>query len=121
MLLAFPGVGSSSEQAAQARFDIYEDSLADLPPWAINNAIKRWAKGEVPADMAGSNFAFAPAPATLRKLVKVELLPFETQADKLMRLLRTVSIERAMDPTPLPPAEVKSPSGKVVSIGMKRV
>lgn len=123
MLLAFPAVGSSSEAAAQARSDVYDDALSDIPPWALNNAIKRWSRGEVPADLnlGALNFNFAPAPAVLRKIAKVELGPFETQAYTLRRLLKAVTIERAMDPTPIPDAEVKSETGKVVSISMRRM
>jgi hypothetical protein len=122
MLLAFPAAGSSSEAAAQARSDIYDDALGDMPPWAINSAIKRWARGEVPADlnMGILNFTFAPSPAILRKLAKVELGPFELQAAKLRALLKTIPIERAMDPKPIP-QEVKRPSGLVVPIGLRRM
>jgi len=122
MLLAFPAAGSSSEAAAQARSDVYDDALGELPPWAINAAIKRWAKGEVPLDlnMGALNFTFAPSPAILRKLAKVELSPFEAQATQLKRLLMTVSIERSMNSKPLSEPEVKSPSGQVVKIGLKR-
>ena len=103
MLLAFPAVGSSSEAAAQARSDVYDDALSDIPPWALNAAIKRWARGEVPAELGlGSlNFSFAPAPAVLRKIAKYELSPFEVQAHKLRRLLMAVPVERAMDPAPV--------------------
>ena len=103
MLLAFPAAGGSSVEAAQARSDVYDDALGDLPPWAINAAIKRWAKGEVPADlnMGTLNFNFAPSPAVLRRLAKVELSPFEGQAAQLRALLKTMSIDRAMDPEPI--------------------
>jgi hypothetical protein len=124
MLLAFPAVGSSSEAAAQARSDVYDDALSDIPPWALNNAIKRWSRGEMPYDlpMGSLNFNFAPAPAILRKLAKHELRPFEDQAYKLRRLLKTVPIERAMDPAPLPEeVEVKSKHGNVIAIGMRRM
>lgn len=123
MLLAFPAVGSSSEIAAQARSDVYDDALSDIPPWALNNAIKRWARGEVPSDLGfGSlNFNFAPAPAVLRKLAKVEMSPFDAQALQLRRLLKAVSIERAMDPAPIPDVETKSDSGKVVSLTVRRM
>lgn len=103
MLLAFPAAGSSSEAAAQARSDVYDDALADIPPWALNAAIKRWARGEVPSDLGlGSlNFSFAPAPAMLRKIAKHELQPFEVQAHKLRRILKAMPIERALDPSPV--------------------
>jgi hypothetical protein len=123
MLLAFPAAGSASEAAAQARSDVYDDALGDMPPWAINAAIKRWAKGEVPSDlnMGVLNFTFAPSPAIVRKLAKVELGPFEAQATKLRMLLKTVSIARAMDPEPIPDVELKGKSGQVVSLSMKRI
>lgn len=113
MLLAFPAAGSSSEAAAQARSDVYDDALEDMPPWALNAAIKRWAKGDVPADCVG-NFAFAPAPAVLRKLVKNELAPFELQAAKLNRLLKAVPVARAMDPTPIVRDEPTKPKLRAI-------
>ncbi|MCK1437067.1 hypothetical protein IVA97_18340 [Bradyrhizobium sp. 15] len=122
MLLAFPAAGSASEAAAQARSDVYDDALSDVPPWAINNAIKRWSRGEVPSDLALGpvNYTFAPSPAVLRKIAKYELAPFQEQAVKLRRLLKAIPLERAMDPTPIP-QEAKSEVGKVVSIGMRRM
>jgi len=122
MLLAFPAAGSFSEAAAAARSDVYDDALSDIPPWALNAAIKRWSRGEMPYDLnlGTVNFTFAPPPAILRKLAKHELRPFEDQAHRLRRLLKVVSIERAMDPTPIP-QEVKSDDGKVVAISVRRM
>lgn len=121
MLLAMPLGGSSSEKAAEARADMYDDALSDFPPWAIDAAIKRWARGDVPEIKMGAlNFTFAPAPAILCKICKLELQPFEDQAEKLARLLRTISIERATDPTPIEP-KAKAQGGGVVQIGMQRI
>jgi hypothetical protein len=120
MFLAMPMGGSSSEAAAEARADMYDEALSDIPPWAIDAAIKRWGKGDVPELGMGSlNFAFPPASAILRKICKLELQPYEDQARKLARVLEAVSIERAMDPSPIAP-EVKSESCRVVLIGMRR-
>jgi hypothetical protein len=84
MLMAMPTGGSLSETVAEARADMYDDALSDIPPWAIHAAIKRWGKGEVPELGMGSlNFQFAPAPAILRKICKIELQPYEDQALKL--------------------------------------
>ena len=121
MLLAMPLGGSSSEKAAEARADMYDDALSDFPPWAIDAAIKRWARGDVPEIKMGAlNFTFAPAPAILCKICKLELQPFEDQAEKLARLLRTIPIERATDPTPIEP-KAKAQGGGVVQIGMQRI
>lgn len=120
MLLALPMGGSLSEAAAESRADMYDDALSDIPPWAIEAAIKRWGKGDVPDLRMGSlNFTFAPAPAILRKICKLELEPYEDQVLKLRRLLEAISIERAMDPSPIAP-EVNSESGRGVLIGMRR-
>jgi hypothetical protein len=67
------------------------------------------------------NFAFAPDSAVLRALCKLELGPFESQAMKLRRLLQTIPIARAMDPTPVPAPEIKSAGGNVVSIGVRKM
>jgi hypothetical protein len=121
MLLAMPMGGSSSEAAAEARADMYDEALSDIPPWAIDVAIKRWGKGDVPELGMGSlNFTFAPASAILRKICKLELHPYEDQALKLTRVLEAISLERAMDPSPIAPG-VKSESGRVVRIGMRRI
>jgi hypothetical protein len=77
---------------------------------------------QVPADlnMGILNFTYAPPPAILRKLAKVELGPFEAQAAKLTALLQTTALERAMDPEPIP-QEVKASLGQVVPIGLRRM
>jgi hypothetical protein len=122
MLLAKAVSGSLSIEAAAARREMYDETLADIPPWAIDAAIKRWNRGEVPdLGMGALNFAFAPDSAVLRALCKLELGPFESQAVKLRRLLQTIPIARAMDPTPVPAPEIKSAGGKVVSIGGRKI
>jgi hypothetical protein len=70
--------------------------------------------------MGAMNFSFPPAPAILRKLCKLELQPYEDQALKLTRLLEAVSLERAMDPSPIA-SEVKVEIGRVVQIEMRKI
>ena len=110
-----------SEAAAEARADMYEKALSDIPPWAIDAGIERWVKGDVPELGMGSlNFAFAPSPAILRKICMLELQPYVDQALKLTRVLKAISIERAMDASPIAP-EGKSDSGHMVRITMRRM
>jgi hypothetical protein len=97
MLLGFPAAGGSSEEAADARGDIYDYAVEDIPPWAIDAAIKRWAKGNVPdLKMGALNFNFAPAPAVLRAICNLELADFKKQQGDIEKLLACVTIEQAM-------------------------
>jgi hypothetical protein len=99
---------------------MYDEALSDIPPWALDVAIKRWGKGDVPElGMGPLNFAFPPASAILRKICKLELKPYEDQALKLTRLLEAISIESAMDPSPIEP-KLKSEGGYFVRIGLRR-
>ena len=70
--------------------------------------------------MGTLNFTFCPAPAILLKICKLELQPYQDQALKLTKVLEAVSIERAMDPSPIAP-EINSESGRVVKIGLRRI
>jgi hypothetical protein len=118
MLLGFPTAGGNSEAAANAKIEIYSEAVRDLPPWAINNAIKRWARGEG-GSVTNPNFTFAPSPADLRRICTEELEPFKAQRSKLDRLLSAVSAERANDPAPMR-ASAHSVGGRVIELGMRR-
>jgi hypothetical protein len=121
MLLAFPTSGNSSDAAADARGDIYDDAVEDIPPWALSAAIKRWVKGDVPDLRLGAlNFHFAPAPAVLLAICKLELADFRAQASAIEKLLACITLERAMDPTPIP-INVKSEGGRVLSFSPRRM
>ena len=98
LLLGYPTPGGGTEKAAEARLGMYQEAMADIAPWALDAAIKKWARGEV----ANTNVDFAPSPGTLRRLCEVELEPFKAVMRKLKRLQTAVPIERAMDPAPLP-------------------
>jgi hypothetical protein len=97
LLLGYPAAGGSTEKAAEARLGFYLDAVGDIAPWALDAAIKRWVRGEV----ENANVDFAPSPGTLRRLCEEELSPFVQQIAQIQRLLSAVSIDRAMDPTPI--------------------
>lgn len=107
LLLGYPTAGGATEQAAEARLGFYLESVSDIAPWALDAAIKRWVRG----DIGKGNIDFAPSPGALRRLCEEELEPFEAQIFKLRRLLSAMPIERAMDPTPIPPSERPSEIG----------
>lgn len=125
MLMGFPTAGDTSEQAAAARLDVYDDALAEMPPWAIAAAVKRWIRGECNGlEMGVLNYNFAPGPAILRRLCMDELHPLQTQINKLTRLLASTSLDRAMDPTPIerrPDTSITDQSGRRIAIGLKRI
>ncbi len=97
LLLGYPAAGSATEKAAEARVGFYLEAVGDIAPWALDAAIRRWVRG----DVENINVDFAPSPGTLRRICETELEPFSKQIGQLKRLLSAVSIDRAMDPTPL--------------------
>jgi hypothetical protein len=103
MLLGFPVSGSTSVQAADARQSFYLEAIYDVAPWALNAAIKAWARGEAPSSVRQPNYAFAPSPADLRACCLAEIAPFKEQLVKLNQLLLAIPLERAMDPAPITP------------------
>ncbi|WP_416193138.1 hypothetical protein [Nitrobacter sp. TKz-YC01] len=125
MLLSYPVPGDASEAAAAARLDLYDDALSDMPPWALDAALKRWSRGECGhLGMGTLNYTFAPAPAILRRLCLNEIEPLQDQVRKLTRLLAAVSIDRAMDPTPIqarPDLSIVDHTGRRLAVGLKRI
>jgi hypothetical protein len=115
LLLGYPTAGGATEEAGQARLDFYRESVSDIAPWALDAAIKRWVRG----DIGKGNIDFAPSPGALRRLCEEELEPFQGQILKLTRLLSALPIDRAMDPSPLPTAELPNVIGKFAAPQLK--
>lgn len=85
-----------------AKFDLYEIALDDVPAWAVALGGRRWVKHDCPAQVdQRPNYAFPPDPGTLHALAKLETAYFERQATDLRRLLSAVTQARALDPAPL--------------------
>lgn len=103
MIYGLAGSSNPSELVAAAKIEMYADAIEDLPAWAIDLAIKRWARGECPSDIQENpRFDFPPAPAVLRMLALLVMGTIRSNQLKLECLLAAVPIERAVDPTPLP-------------------
>ena len=91
-----------SEVVATAKIEMYRDGIEDLPAWAIDRAIKMWARSECPAAIeAKPNYNFPPSPAALRSMAIFYLDRPREDKRKLETLLAAMSIERALDPTPI--------------------
>lgn len=98
MLMAYP-MASSSAENGMARGEAYLAALDDVPPWAIAEAIRKWHRGE--GGGRDSNYRFAPAPAELRFAAMQILQPAKQTIAHLEAVLNALTIERAMDPTPI--------------------
>jgi hypothetical protein len=98
MLMAYPMAGGS-EESGRARAGAYLAALDDVPPWAIADAVRRWHRGE--GGGRDANYRFAPAPAELRFSAMQILQPAKQTAAHLTAILNALTIERAMDPTPV--------------------
>jgi hypothetical protein len=120
-LLLGSATAATSEDAAAAKLEMYEIAMDGVAPWVIDAARKRWAQGKVPPTVRNPNFSFAPSPADLRAICEDELRPYAEQIIVLTRLLSAVSIERAMDPAPLPPPELKSIGANVLQLKIQRM
>lgn len=100
MLLAYPVAGASAE-SGKARGGVYIDALDDLPPFALQAAVRAWGRGE-----GEGNHDFAPSPARLRTLALRDVERHRTAVAKLDDLLSAQTIDEAMDstrdPAPVP-------------------
>lgn len=111
MLMAYPMAGSTAE-AGTARGEAYLVAVEDVPPWAIAEAIRRWHKGQCGPD---HNYRFAPAPAELREVAMKLIEPAAQAVHHLTMVLNAMTIEQAMDPTPIETAPgLKMPRLRVV-------
>lgn len=102
MLMGY-AIGAGSELGNDAKFDLYELALDDVPAWAVAAALRLWARGECPADVEKNpTFKYAPSPATLRGIAMYEIEPYRWSVYRLTNLLNALPREAAMDPKPLP-------------------
>lgn len=117
-LLIGSAMGAASAESADAKLDLYETSLHDVPAWAVAAAMERWVRGECPPQIdPRPNYDFAPGPAKLRALALLELGPFQSSLAAAKKLARAVTFEEAMDSAP--PAPSAAPQG--LQIGMRRM
>lgn len=82
MLLSFPS-GRANGEEARAVVGAYAVALSDLPPWAVNEAARRWTRGEV----AGGNPTFPPSSAELHQAATSVVDGFRREAWMLERML----------------------------------
>lgn len=88
MLLALPGQ-RSSDTGNEAKGEAYLAALDDVPPWAVQEAIRKWYRGE-----HGSKFDYrwSPVPADLRALARNEEFKVRGRITVLDRMLSAVPL-----------------------------
>lgn len=96
MLLTYPVANATAESGA-ARGAAYLEAVEDIPPHVLASAIKLWNRGEA----GDHDYRWAPAPAVLRSVCAKVCKPYLEAIEDLTNLLSAVSIDRAMDPTPI--------------------
>lgn len=112
LLLGLAKSAGTSVEEADAKFDLYEIALSDIPAWAVAAGAVKWAKGKCPETIEKSpRYSFPPSPATLRALAEWELDPYRRSVSDLTKLVETMPIERALDPRPLPSKALSGPDG----------
>lgn len=79
---------NSTDQA-----DGFIDVFEDLPHWAVEQACKKWLRGEV----KNQSLAFAPKPPQIRRAALDELQPIRSERNKLEMLVRA-KVEKEYSP-----------------------
>lgn len=93
LMLAYPSSRASGDEA-KAVIAAYEFALADLPPWAVNEAVQKFIRGHVPS----ANPAFAPSSSEVHRLATEACRYYEDERSDLRRLLSGVPVERPVSP-----------------------
>jgi hypothetical protein len=90
--LLMPGRGSKLDEASSdARAEDYLDAIEDLPAWSVREARRKWNRSEsAKLDGKPHDFAWRPAPPTLRRLAQIELIPIKVRIMQLEKLLDAV-------------------------------
>jgi hypothetical protein len=60
----------AGELASEAKGEAFIDALEDVPSWAVQEAMRRWHRGECGPK---HDYKWQPAPATLRELAMIEV------------------------------------------------
>ena len=88
MLLALPGQ-RSTDTGNEAKGEAYLAALDDVPPWAVQEAVRKWYRGE-----HGSKFDYrwSPVPADLRSLARNEEFKVRGRMTVLERIVKAEAL-----------------------------
>ena len=97
------------EFAATAKGEAYTVALEDVPVWAVEEAARRWYRGECGDKY---DYRWSPDPATLRELARLE----EYRVKSTMRGLR--SVLEAKPAVEIDPARAADMRNRLTAIGL---
>jgi hypothetical protein len=83
LLLALPSK-ESGDLAMEAKSEAYMAALEDIPFWAVQEAMRRWYRGEYGAK---HDYRWQPAPSVLRELAMIETYRVRSVRRKLAQLI----------------------------------
>lgn len=83
MMLTLPS-REAGDLAAEAKSEAYMAALEDVPFWAVQEAMRRWYRGECGTK---HDYRWQPAPATLRELAQIETYRVRAVRRKMSELL----------------------------------
>lgn len=88
MLLALPGQ-RSTDTGNEAKGEAYLAALDDIPSWAVQEAVRKWYRGE-----HGSKYDYrwSPVPADLRSLARGEEFKIRGRMSLLERICKAVPL-----------------------------
>lgn len=94
MIVALAG-GQLSEGTAEAKAEAYLYAIADMPEWAVMEAIKKWYRGAV-RGIAESEFKWPPSPAVLLRATEDELRPYRDAIEDCNVVLKARPLEETI-------------------------
>jgi hypothetical protein len=93
MTLVLPS-REAGDLAGEAKGEAYMAALEDVPSWAVQEAMRKWYRGEYGAKY---DYKWQPAPATLRELAMLETYRVMGVRRKLQELLIAESLVEYSD------------------------
>lgn len=93
MLLALPAQ-RSTDSGNEAKGEAYLAALDDIPPWAVQEAIRKWYRGE---HGSKHDYRWSPVPADLRALARNEEYRVRGRMTILRRLCSAVPLVEFSD------------------------
>jgi hypothetical protein len=83
LLLALPSK-ESGDLAMEAKSEAYMAALEDVPFWAVQEAMRRWYRGEYGSK---HDYRWQPAPSVLRELAMIETYRVRSVRRRLTQLV----------------------------------